>query len=341
MEGTEVRAPGVVKLFGEHAVVYGKLSVAAAIGLYATVRVTERRGSGLRIVLLDFSEFILDLDKRRLGLLYKRYKDRKNIKDYVLANNEIENSLLPYATIAARLSYEFGVDVLGKEVRITSDIPKQRGSASSAACSTAFTVALLKSEGRTLEDSQIIDIARDGERIVHLNEGAGRIDVTASYYGGYASTRDEGKREAIKTKLNMILIDTGPKKSTEEMVGNVKRKYETEKEKTEKMLNEIEECSVEGLKALAKGDLKVVGGFMYKDQELLSELGVSSPGLDQAVELARENGAYGAKLSGGGGGGIAIAISRKPKELIRIMEENGFKAYSADISLMGAKEYLE
>ncbi len=340
MANAEARAPGVVKLFGEHAVVYGKLSVAAAISLYSTVTVSERRGTDLRIALSDFSDFSVSLDKRRLGLLYTRYKNKKSLNDYASLNSDIDTKVLPFATIAARLTNEFGANILGREARITSEIPNQSGGASSAACSTAFTVAMLKSAGLELDDPTIIDVARDGERIAHLSEGAGRIDVTTSYLGGYVSTAKEGRREAIKTKINFVLIDTGPKKSTAETVGGVRKLYETDRENTERILGEIEECSVEGLKALSEGDLKSVGSWMYKDQELLRSLGVSSEGLDRAVELSRENGAYGAKLSGGGGGGLAIALSKTPKSLIRAMEEQGFKAYSAEVAFDGAKSYL-
>ncbi|HUB92440.1 MAG TPA: mevalonate kinase [Candidatus Saccharimonadales bacterium] len=341
MKTSEVRAPGVVKLFGEHAVVYGKLSVAAAVGMYATVSVEETKGTELRIALLDFSGFAVALDKRRLGLLYRRYKNRKSLEEYITANSDIDPRLLPYATIAARLSKESGVDVLGRDVKITSEIPRQSGCASSAACSAAFTVAILSSAGESLGDKTAIDIARDGERVVHKSDGAGRIDVTTSYYGGYVSTAGGGRREEIGTRMNMVLIDTGPKKSTAETVGNVRKKYEAERDKTEGILNEIDKCAVEGLKALAEGDLREVGRLMYEDQELLRKLGVSSEGLDKAVGIAMENGAYGAKLSGGGGGGIAIAICRNSKELIGIMEGSGFKAYGASIALKGARSYLE
>jgi len=340
MEKIEVKAPGVVKLFGEHAVVYGRSFVPAARGKYASGSVEEPRGTELRIVLSDFGEFAIALDKRKLGLLYKRYKARKSLSDYISANNEIDPKILPYATIAARLANEFETDVLGKEVSISSEIPQQSGCASSAACSIAFTVAILNAGKVKLEDPVIIDIARDGERVTHISEGAGRMDVTASYYGGCLGVTGE-KRKFVKTKLNIVLVDTGPKKSTAETVGSVRKRYDSDREKTEEILDAIEECSVKGLSALAKGDVKTVGEYMYKDQELLKELGVSSERLDRVVEIAKEHGAYGAKLSGGGGGGIAIAICKDPDELIRVMEEKGFKAYGTRIAIDGARKYLK
>jgi mevalonate kinase len=47
---------------------------------------------------------------------------------------------------------------------------------------------------------------------------------------------------------------------------------------------------------------------MDQNHQLLRELGVSSPELDQLVKKAREAGALGAKMSGGGLGGHIIAL---------------------------------
>ena len=340
-ENFEVKAPGVVKLFGEHAAVYGKLSLAAAVVMYATVSVKPRSDTSMKIVLANFSDFTAILDKRTLSLLYKRYKDRKGLAEYISSNSNIDSKILPFATIAARLSGELGLDLMGSEISISSEIPMQSGCASSAACSTAFTVALLKLSGKKADDPTILDIARDGERIAHISEGAGRIDTATTFYGGYVSTAGGGRPEAIATKITLVLINTGGKKSTAETVGMVRKLYDSDREGTEKILNSIEKCSIEGLEALKKSDLVKLGRLMYEDHKLLKSLGVSSPGLDRAVELCMENGAYGAKLSGGGGGGIAIAIHENPEFLASSIDSQGFKSVVAGIAFKGAKAYLE
>ena len=51
-----------------------------------------------------------------------------------------------------------------------------------------------------------------------------------------------------------------------------------------------------------------MGPLMDENHELLIELGVSSPKLDDLVEAARLTGAMGAKLSGAGRGGNMIAL---------------------------------
>ena len=48
---------------------------------------------------------------------------------------------------------------------------------------------------------------------------------------------------------------------------------------------------------------------MDENHELLGEMGVSSPELDRLVRAAKDAGAMGAKLSGGGRGGNMIALA--------------------------------
>ena len=59
--------------------------------------------------------------------------------------------------------------------------------------------------------------------------------------------------------------------------------------------------------------LEALGELMNHNHELLQELTVSSPELDHLVMAAREAGALGAKLSGGGRGGNMIALVDKAR----------------------------
>ena len=56
-------------------------------------------------------------------------------------------------------------------------------------------------------------------------------------------------------------------------------------------------------------DIKKVGELMNENHRLLQEIGVSSKELDMLVDLARKQGAFGAKLTGGGGGGCMVALT--------------------------------
>ncbi len=336
----EVKAPGVIKLLGEHAVVYGKLAIAAGIDMNAKASSSQNDSNTLNIVLSDFNKDVV-LGAGTLKVLYDRYLNKQGIDEYVDWAT-LDKDILPYATIAARLANEFGMDVLGNEISITSTIPPQSGLASSAACSTAFVVALANAVGKSLPDEKMIDVARDGDRVVHKNPNAGAIDVSTAYYGGVVSfSKTAGARkENITDSLGLILIDTGPKKSTAETVGHIAELYKQQKKYVEERTAKINNCSVNGLKALKAGNMKKLGALMYEDHELLKELGVSSNGLDRAVAIGKSIGAYGVKLSGGGGGGIAVAIAKDEGQLIKAMVEAGFKAYKTGLSTKGAKDYL-
>ncbi len=335
-----VKAPGVIKLFGEHAVVYGKLALAAAIGMYSEVQVerTDDQKLTLEVPILELSA---SLDESALKGLYLK---RKSVQLQEFIESSALGNLLPWASIAARLVVEREAKLEGVRVRLFSgDIPPQKGLASSASLAAALTVALAKVGGVRADDNSLIDMGREGDRIIHRNAGAGAIDFPTSYYGGYVSYSKElgATKEGIKTDLKMLLVDTGPKKSTAEMVGRVTELYRRLPSQTMAILSSIEQCSVDGIVALKKGDLQRVGALMYKNQDLLKKLDVSSRELDRAVEIARNLNLLGAKLSGGGGGGIAIAaVKEVTQDIIQGFERAGFSTFPSQISQKGARDYL-
>ncbi len=336
----DIKAPGVIKLLGEHAVVYGKLSVAVAVSLYARASVADSKSGSITILLPDIKEG-RSINRQELERLYSGYKSAE-INAFVEAEGKRYGRVLPFAVVAARLHKE-GVGVLGKNIKITSEIPIGSGLASSAACSTAFATALISSGGKRMEDETIIDIARDGERVAHKNQGAGAIDVSTSFHGGVVSFEKSmgARREHVNALPELVLIDTGPKLSTAVTVGRVSEHYKNKRELTERILEEINRCSVMGLRALKDGDFRSLGAFMYEDQECLRQLDVSSPALDKAVEIGKKTGAFGVKLSGGGGGGIAIAIGNNPNTIVATMNGIGFNSYVAHIADRGAKSYIK
>ncbi len=336
----EVRAPAVVKLLGEHAVVHKRVAVAVAVELYAYASF-ESSKEGFEILLKDLGNRI-SLNKKALSLISENYLKRTGITSYFKDNEAIGKDLLPYVTIAATVCSKYN-KVPSGVVSINSSIPKQSGLASSASCYVAFTVLLLKVLGVKVSDVEAIDIARDGERVSHLSEGAGRIDVSTSYYGGYVSFNKDGSfsKHEFSAKPKLLIINTGPKKPTSETVGRVAELLAEREKETNSILDEINECSIKGLEALSTNDMEKLGRLMFRDHELLKKLDVSSKNLDKAVGIAKKHNAYGAKLSGGGGGGIAIALVKDfDEKLILELDNAGFKCNKVHISEKGAKEFL-
>ncbi|MFI5412613.1 MAG: mevalonate kinase [Candidatus Micrarchaeales archaeon] len=341
-------APGVVKLTGEHLVLYGTPAVAAAIDVKARAEVRKGYSDELRIHLMD-TGFQIEtvLSREDLFDLYKKYKGN-DLKSFLgLADGfGIDRRLLPYAVIAARLSNEHGIPLVGESVEITSDIPTSRGFASSGACATAFTVALIRTCGGRLDDETIIDVARDGERIVHENPNAGGIDVYTSYYGGVVTYGKNTPASQIQIpkgfELPIFFVDTGPKRPTREAVAKVKQFSEDNPELFAELKVRVDHCSTGLIKALQAGDLNSIERLMGENQDVLKELGVSSEGLDKAVEAGRANGIPSLKLTGGGMGGMAIGIAPMGATLaLSAMKELGFEAGLTSITQNGAKTQLK
>lgn len=238
----------------------------------------------------------------------------------------------------------YGVNVFGKTVKLMGNLPIQRGLASSAACSTAFSLSLFENSMLPKEE-ELIDLARDGERVIHRNVNAGGIDISTSFYGGFVSydSRNGSKAEKINKNVDLLVVDTGPKKSTAEMVSRVSDLYNRNRASTDALFNRIDECSKKGISALRNGDVKTLGECMFYNHDLLRQLGVSTPNLDSVVEIAKGNLALGAKLSGGGGGGIAVVLVDPSTHIEAILEELRSKKYgiiNARISQKGAFGYM-
>ena len=76
---------------------------------------------------------------------------------------------------------------------------------------------------------------------------------------------------------------------------------------------------------------------MNINQGLLNALQVSSREIEELIEIARRNGALGAKLTGGGGGGAIIALCpENARQVAFAMRKSGYEAL---LSTIGGDEH--
>ncbi|MDE1856791.1 MAG: mevalonate kinase [Candidatus Micrarchaeota archaeon] len=335
--GITVRAPAAVKLFGEHAVVFGRTCVAVTVGMYAEASLSEPGGPRATISLEDHG-IDYELSQSRIADLFAEYK-RYEINAYIERNSDIPLQVLPYATIMSRISAEHGIKATGYKVSVRSEIPASKGLGSSAATSTAFALSVFGISGKAVPDHDAIDAARDGERVIHKFGNAGLIDVPATYLGGAVSysSVDGPRSNPISNLKSILLIDTGTSKDTHEMIPKVREFCASNREVSEELLDGINLCSIAGLEALKGGDMKALGRLMNRNQDLLRSLGVSSEEIDRVADIAIRNCSSGAKLSGKGGGGIVVALDNAKRDLSSPMEAAGYKTYNATITSIGAK----
>jgi mevalonate kinase len=110
-----------------------------------------------------------------------------------------------------------------------------------------------------------------------------------------------------------VIADSGEKTPTHETVSDVRAQHTSDPETYDRIFESIGKLTCQAREALIEGDIILLGELMDENQRLLRRLGVSSDKLDHLIAAAKNAGAIGAKLSGGGRGGNIIAIASPEK----------------------------
>ncbi len=285
-------------LFGEHFVVYGIPAIAAGIALETVAIVTRKDTPGW------------SLDDNRPAM--SGYKEKKADEQRVSIDN-----VLNYCDID--LSRE------GIHIELAGDLVCASGVGASAASCVALAKALDAEFGLDFSLEQINQAGYEGEKGYHGVPSG--IDNTASTYGGLIwFIRDMGGGspafEALKLKesMHLVIATTGLTASTKEVVGDVRTKKENDPAWFERIVSEYKELVNDARDALMRIDRNRVGKLMNKNHDLLQQLTVSCTELDNLVNIARENGALGAKMTGTGRGGNMISLAQDRKSAERIAE---------------------
>jgi mevalonate kinase len=141
--------------------------------------------------------------------------------------------------------------------------------------------------------------------------------------------RGEGDVETLTVAKSFTIVigDTGISAPTKESVGDVRKLWEADKTKWESVFDQIGAIAKEARNAIESGKWEALGELMNQNHALLRELTVSSPELDKLIEAARNAGALGAKLSGGGRGGnmIALVEADQAEAVAKSLKEAGAK----------------
>ena len=304
---------GKVILFGEHFVVHGVPGIVSAIDSTVDAEV-KKIGEGITV---------RDERKGARGYTQKKRAQQKESIERMLKTMGID----PEKAIL--------------EIWLGGNLPGFSGIGASAASSVAIARAISEGFEMDLSDEKVNEIAYEAEK-AYAGTPSG-IDNTAATYGGliwFKRNLSGGpnmiEKLSIREPVEIVIGNTGIVADTKEMVAGVAARKKRNPGKYNPLFKQAEDLAFTARKALKEFDLRKVGELMNENHRLLQEIEVSCEELDYLVNLAREQGAFGAKLTGGGGGGCMVALT-SGKELqeavATAMEKEDFEVLRTKIGI--------
>jgi hydroxymethylglutaryl-CoA reductase len=270
-------------LLGEHAVVYDKHALALPLPEAVTAHIIEQE---------------------ELTNLTVHEQDRARQIDLGEAGK---------SGIAAALSLIMRHLNLGGQrfsIRIHSRIPAAMGLGSSAAFAVAIIRAFDDLFDLGLGDRKVDQLAFECEKISH-----GTPSGIDNNLATYAEPVLFSKSSATRTKpiklmkpTPLVIAASGIRGSTMDQVAGVRIRHDRDPALYQMLFNEMDEMSLAGAEALRNGDFDTLGSLMNVCHGLLNAIEVSTPELEKMIQIARQQGAVGAKLTGAGGGGSIVAL---------------------------------
>ncbi|MGH8234238.1 MAG: hydroxymethylglutaryl-CoA reductase, degradative [Rhodanobacteraceae bacterium] len=298
---------GKAILLGEHAVVYGRHAIAVPVPMAIRARAEEsKEGTSLIIPRWGVEQRLHPGSKHPGSLLQSL--------ELILQKLELTDRPL--------------------RIQVYPSLPRANGLGGSAALAVAVIRALDRHCELGLTDQQICALSYECERVAHGTPSG--IDNTVATYG-QPLLFQRGEPPVVEPlhfakPLPMVIGLSGVESLTARTVGRVREAWQRNRKLYERIFDEIDSLAMQGIKALEAWDLQQFGELMNICQGQLNALQVSSWELEEMIQVARANGALGAKLTGGGGGGAMIALCPdEPGKVVRALQQAGYQAMETNI----------
>jgi mevalonate kinase len=311
MRQSMASAPGKVILSGEHFVVHGSSSVAAAISKRVFVTVREIDGTKPRIV-------------------------SGNLISYLNSN---DGNFQAVKTVVREIfSQRRSLETNPFEITIESEIPVGSGLGSSSAVSVACAAALIDFLDLPKKELDVGNFAFKGEKAVHGNPSG--IDIQASLRGGLILFKKEAETRSINVRkpFKILVVYSGRKRSTSRLIARVARKKADYPNYFQRLADFASETSREVVEVCRDQDAHRMGTLFSEAQAWLAWIGVSTPDLESIIEFLYSNeSVFGAKLTGAGGGGSVIAAIQQDatEEILKLVSRKYPESFVSEIPQEG------
>lgn len=286
------RATGKIILIGEHSVVYGKKAIAfpfAGVGIHTTVQ----------------KKPTIHIQSKYFSGTLDEMKQIASMHNLVLLIEVLQKDLaLPNFNLS-----------------IQSSIPSERGMGSSAAVAVSIVRAIFDWQNLALDNKTLLKYVDYSEQIAHDNPSG--IDAAATS-GTQPILFEKGQPfEAFPLNVDAYLLvaDTGIKGQTRQAVKDVATLVNQKGQSVQAIIDQLGDLTLEAKTAIIQNQAKRLGQIMTASHHLLQKLTVSNQTLDEAVEIALDNHALGAKLTGGGRGGCLIVLAKDLQNAKQIQEK--------------------
>ena len=351
-----VSAPGKLILSGEHAVVYGRPALVAAIDLRLSAHLSPSAQTGVR----------LDLP----GLNHSEHLSWQQVRDYSRAARDRwgEYALHPdpesfremrgedpahvvKAALGEAVGLLGGEPDRGLDLRIDSALPIGSGFGSSAATAVAVIAGYLSFTGTDVDPATIERLALEVERRQHGMPSG--VDGATILRGGVLSAckTSSGGLEIVPVRVRSPLLsrirvyDTGmPPEATGAVVAAVRRRREEDPARIEAVLDRFEAATAAFRSELEREeeDRDRALHLIREAQVCLEDLGVVPEPVRLAVRQIEAVGGA-AKVSGAGslegpGAGSLLVYHPDPETLLGCAVLRSFPYYAVHLGAPGFRQ---
>ncbi len=306
---------GKIILLGEHAVVYGSHAIAAPVPLAieASVQDGDRNSPNPGV----------DLIIPRWGVESRLHKDPAHRDSFQRSLGIVFDKL--------------GLTEKSLRIEVFPNVPRGMGLGGSAAMAVAVIRAIDTHFKLGHTDEEINALAFECEKVAHGTPSG--IDNTVATYGQPLLYRRAHEGQPLLMKplqlakpIPLVVGISGKESLTAKTVGGVRTAWQKNPELYENIFRQIDALTLQGVDAVQNYQLERLGDLMNVCHGLLNALRVSSWEIEEMVQICREQGALGAKLTGGGGGGSIIALAPEhPERVIAALRDAGYSGLEVRI----------
>ena len=205
---------------------------------------------------------------------------------------------------------------------VQSTIPIGAGFGSSAALAASIVRAYRSAYDLNINEEKLFEWVQFFEKLTHVNPSG--IDALSVIHDTpWVFSKEEKSPLQMTLQSYLVIADTLERTPTRESVANVAR------QKSEAFftptLNLLAAASEKAIDTITQKDVATLGILMDRFMDGLRQLGLSTDTIETYIRTAREYGALGAKLTGGGMGGCVIALAPtrvKAKAIANALEKN-------------------